>query len=351
MPQEKIRYARSRDGAKIAWIEAGKGAQTLLIAPNAQTNIADNWNDPIRAPMLKALCAQFRVVRFDDRGCGHSSRGVDYSLDKWADDIEAVANDAIGAEPFVLHGVSASYGAMAFAARAPERLSHLLIYGAKANGMRASGISQLIEWEDAQLTQQRLTWGTTDPALLASFFVHLANDLTLEEQRYIRDIEVWKVVDLKDYERQRRAYSEADCRPLLPAIKTPTLVGHSRGDKWADIALGRKIARAIPGAAMIEIESDNHALRERDGSLQAWMSAVTDFVYGARNSINPIAQLSARERDVLDGLCAGLTNDAIAARLGISEKTVRNHLTQVFEKLGVATRTQAVLAAMEARRG
>jgi len=58
-------------------------------------------------------------------------------------------------------------------------------------------------------------------------------------------------------------------------------------------------------------------------------------------------QLTERERDVLDLVAQGLTNGQIARRLSISEKTVRNHVSNIFTKLAVADRTQAVIRARE----
>ena len=51
---------------------------------------------------------------------------------------------------------------------------------------------------------------------------------------------------------------------------------------------------------------------------------------------------------MLDLLAVGLRNHAIAERLGLSEKTVRNHVSTVFSKLGVDSRVQAVVRAREA---
>jgi DNA-binding NarL/FixJ family response regulator len=55
--------------------------------------------------------------------------------------------------------------------------------------------------------------------------------------------------------------------------------------------------------------------------------------------------LTAREREVLQLVCEGLGNGDIARRLFISEKTVKVHVSHIFEKLGVETRVQAVLVA------
>lgn len=53
--------------------------------------------------------------------------------------------------------------------------------------------------------------------------------------------------------------------------------------------------------------------------------------------------LSAREREVLDLVATGLANKQIARRLGITERTVKGHLTSAFHRIGVADRTQAAL--------
>jgi DNA-binding CsgD family transcriptional regulator len=60
-----------------------------------------------------------------------------------------------------------------------------------------------------------------------------------------------------------------------------------------------------------------------------------------------IEELTARERDVLALVADGRPNREIAARLGVSEHTVKFHLASIFGKLAVSTRTQAVRRALE----
>jgi two-component system, NarL family, sensor histidine kinase DegS len=61
----------------------------------------------------------------------------------------------------------------------------------------------------------------------------------------------------------------------------------------------------------------------------------------------PIEPLTPRERQVLSGVTAGLTNKQVAVQLGISDRTVQFHLSNVLGKLGVASRTEAAVLALE----
>ncbi|WP_328999605.1 response regulator transcription factor [Kribbella sp. NBC_00709] len=70
-----------------------------------------------------------------------------------------------------------------------------------------------------------------------------------------------------------------------------------------------------------------------------------------RRSPGPETKLTDREQEVLDMVGAGLPNKTIARRLGISERTVKAHLTNVYQRLGVTDRTQAALWAQRQRRG
>lgn len=65
----------------------------------------------------------------------------------------------------------------------------------------------------------------------------------------------------------------------------------------------------------------------------------------------PLPELTDREVEVLGLVAAGLTNQAIARRLFLSEKTVRNHVSNIFAKLGVSDRAAAVARARDAGLG
>jgi DNA-binding NarL/FixJ family response regulator len=69
-----------------------------------------------------------------------------------------------------------------------------------------------------------------------------------------------------------------------------------------------------------------------------------------RRSPGPDTQLTVREQEVLEMIGDGLPNKTIARRLGISERTVKSHLTNIYQRLGVTDRTQAALWAQRQRR-
>jgi DNA-binding NarL/FixJ family response regulator len=111
---------------------------------------------------------------------------------------------------------------------------------------------------------------------------------------------------------------------------------------------GHFLASEIPGAEFVELESKNHVLLESEPAWQRFQEVVLEFTGRTpAGSSSVFAALSPREREILALLSDGLENRAIAERLSISEKTVRNHITNVYDKLGVWSRAQAVVFARD----
>lgn len=127
---------------------------------------------------------------------------------------------------------------------------------------------------------------------------------------------------------------------LLAQVRVPTLVLHARQDGVVPVEEGRLIAAGIADAEFVELESRNHVLLEDEPAWQRFCDVVLRFV-GASVS-HPLSALSERERQIVAALAEGRSNAEIAAALFISDKTVRNALTRIFEKLGVRSRTQAM---------
>lgn len=85
-----------------------------------------------------------------------------------------------------------------------------------------------------------------------------------------------------------------------------------------------------------------------ESQLAAWLLKATER-FGGAGADEPTVSLSPREMEILQCITRGMSNKAIAHRLGISHQTVKNHMTVILHKLNVADRTQAAVYAL--RRG
>src|SRR5688572_13002050 len=275
----------------------------------------------------------------------------DLSFERRVADLEELVAAAGASEPFILLGVSqgASVG-VAYCVRSPERVSHLVLYGGYGAGWAMRG-DPLEEREYRALTELiRLGWGRDHPAFVQAFTTRFVPEGTPEQVEWFNEL-------------CRRSASPAmaaallesrgavDVRHLLPRVTVPTLVLHARGDAVTPLAEGRRIATAIPGARFVELDSRNHILLEQEPAWRRFQDEVAEFtgIAAAATSADEgaFATLTAREREILALLCEGLSNAQIAQRLAISDKTVRNHLSHLFDKLGVWTRSQAIVFAHE----
>src|SRR5215203_1861357 len=132
--RQTIRFCTSPDGTRIASASIGSGPP-LVRAAHWLSHVEYDLQSPVWRPWLNELSREHCYVRYDQRGCGLSDREVaDLSLDAWVSDLESVV-DALGLKRFPLFGMSQG-GAVAicYAARQPERVSHLVFAGAYARG-------------------------------------------------------------------------------------------------------------------------------------------------------------------------------------------------------------------------
>ena len=146
------------------------------------------------------------------------------------------------------------------------------------------------------------------------------------------------------------ARAQVEVTDQLSRVRAPTLVIHARDDAVCPIQEGRILAAGIPGAQFIELESPNHVLLEGEPAWERFKEGVLDFMgleAPPAGEDPAFGALSPREREVLSLVTEGLSNAEIGERLSLSEKTVRNHLSSVFDKLGVWTRAQAMVFARD----
>ena len=334
---EEVRFLRF-SGSRVALAVSGEGPP-LVAAAWWVSHVERDWHDPAFRAFWGSLAADHALVRYDRPGTGLSDREIApaaFSLDHEVALLGAVM-DELGIERASLVGGSAGgCTAIAFAARYPERVDRLLLYGAYAHG--ASIAPRAVR--EALVTAVRAHWGLGS-RVLAEVFVG-TQDAEARE-RFVRD---------------QRASAEAetaaaalelayrfDVRALLEQVRAPTIVVHRRADRAVSYACGRDLARSIAGARFVTLEGDAHLPWVGD-----WMSvarALGSFLTGAR-SPDPAAAglLSRREREVLTLVAGGLSNREIAERITVSPHTVHRHVANIRHKLGSGSRAAAVAEAV-----
>jgi pimeloyl-ACP methyl ester carboxylesterase len=230
----------------------------LVKTSNWLNHLEHDWESPVWSPFLRRLAARFRLVRYDGRGNGLSDRDVaDISQAGFERDLEAVV-EAARLERFVLLALSQGVAAaVAFAARHPERVTRLILYGAYAQGRNRRGSQNDAVTAQTMLAMMQQGWGQPDSAFMRAFSSLYLSDASrvhiksfAEMQRLSTSGEIAA--------RLRVACDEIDILDLLPTITVPTLVIHARHDNVAPYEQGRLLAARIPGARLVTLESENH---------------------------------------------------------------------------------------------
>jgi pimeloyl-ACP methyl ester carboxylesterase/DNA-binding CsgD family transcriptional regulator len=345
---QRIRYVRTADGVQLAWAEAGTGP-VLIKAANWLTHLEYEWESPVWRHWIRFFSNHFRFVRHDERGCGMTDWNVgDLSFERWVEDLEAVVTAADLREPFALLGISqGAASCIAYAVKYPERVTQLVLYGAYARGTYRRGDPEKERLYRALIDLVRLRWGNDNPAFRQIFTSRFIPGATDDQIAWFNDL-CRKTTSPENAARLLEARARIDVTALLGKVRTPTLVLHSRDDDVIPISEGRILAAGIPDAQFIELDSKNHVLLETEPAWERFREEVLEFMghKGSSRGEDPaFATLSPREREVLSLITEGLGNAQIAERLSISEKTVRNHVSNLFDKLGVWTRAQAIVFA------
>jgi pimeloyl-ACP methyl ester carboxylesterase/DNA-binding CsgD family transcriptional regulator len=354
---QEIRFTTSADGVKLAYAISGAGPP-LVMSATWLTHLEHQWRSMAWRPWLEAFSAEHTVVRYDPRGCGLSDREVgDVPFETTVHDFECVV-EAAGFERFVLLGTCQGGPiAMEYAARHPERVSHLILYGTYSRGrLRRTDVPKQIEQAEVLLDVIKLGWGRENHAFLQVWAAQFQPGGTLEHLRS------WA-------EQQRRATSPEMAARLLRSvwnvdvtatashIKCPVLVLHAERDVVVPLEEGRALAGSIPNCRFVQLDSENHMPLADEPAWPRLLEEVRRFLgepvaaRGASGGVLPLGDLTPQERNVLEHIARGLDNAEIADSLGLSEKTVRNHITRIFDKIGVEHRYQAIVRARDAGLG
>lgn len=343
-----VRYVRTADGARLAWGELGEGPPVIKAA-NWLTHLEYERESPVWAHWISFFSEQFRFIRYDERGCGLSAGAeAEFSLDRRVADFEAVIDAAGVTEPLTLLGISQGAATcVAYAVRHPERVARLILYGGYARGFAHSRSDAVrTEW-NAIIDLARVSWARDNPAFRGVFTGQFIPDGTPEQLEWLN--ELCRRSSTGPVAAQvLRACGDIDVVDLLPRVQAPTMVLHASRDAVVPVQSGRRLASEIPGAEFVQLESRNHVLLREEPAWTRFREAVLRFTgRGAAADDEAFRSLSQRQREILSLLADGLSNAAIAERLEISEKTVRNQVSGLFDKLGVWTRAQAIVFARD----
>ena len=345
---QRIRYVRTTDGVQLAWADAGTGP-VLFKAANWLTHLEYEWESPVWRHWIHFFSDHFRFIRYDERGCGMTDLNVgDLSLERWVEDLETVIEAADVREPFALLGISQGGPiCVAYAVKHPERVSHLILYGAYARGAFRRGDPDRESFYRAMIELVRLEWGSDNPTFRQVFTSRFIPGGTDEQLGWFNDL-CRKTLTPEIAAQLLESRGMLEVTELLGKVRTPTLVLHARGEVVAPIAEGHILAAGIPGAQFVELDSKNHILLESEPAWKRFCDEVLEFMQLKRSTAgedHAFDLLTSREREVLSLMTEGLSNAQIGERLSISEKTVRNHVSNLFDKLGVWTRAQAIVFA------
>jgi pimeloyl-ACP methyl ester carboxylesterase len=275
---QDIRLFRTKDGTTIAYSISGNGPY-MVKAANWMSHLEYDYLSPVWRHWWMDLSKHYSLVRYDERGCGLSDWDVkNFCFDAWVEDLEEVV-DIMGLHKFVLLGISQGASvAVAYAARHPEKVSHLILYGGFAQGHRvaASGPEDI---EELDLLEDliRVGWGRAHPAFRQTFSSLFIPEGTTEQFRHLNELQRISTSP-ENAQKFFHAFHQVDVVDLAGQIKAPTMVLHARNDAGIPFKQGRFLASCIRGAKFVPLESNNHILIEGEPAWDRFMQEVTAFL-------------------------------------------------------------------------
>ena len=255
---QDIRFCRTSDGVSIAYSAAGAGPVVVRVLSHF-THLEMEWEWPDLRRFWEHLAEQHTVVRYDGRGMGLSDpHTTEFTEDTRQRDLEAVL-DAVGAQTVALLGISeGGWTAATYAVSHPQRVTHLILYGAYCRGAQARP-GYDAEEDRALVTLIRKGWGRDTPAFrqvfTSQFFRADANPGLIAHFNELQRVSANAETAARYYE---SCHQRGDGRELFRQVRVPTLVIHCRDDLAVSAEEGRLLASTVPGAQLVLLPSGTH---------------------------------------------------------------------------------------------
>ena len=276
--EQRIRICTTPDGTRLAYAVSGSGPP-LVKAANWMTHLDYDWESPVWRHWNADLSRRRTLVRYDERGCGLSDWEVDrFTFDAWVDDLASVV-DAMGLDRFPLLGISQGGAvAIAYAVRHPERVSHLVLWGAYPRGRLVRAVTEEERREaDLHLELARVGWGTGDSTFRQVFTSQFMPDGTKEQWEAFNELQR-RTCSPDNAVRFMEVFAAIDVTDLAPLVRCPTLVLHSRSELRVPMSNAREIAALIPHSQLVLLESRNHILMETEPAWARFVTEVDSFL-------------------------------------------------------------------------
>jgi len=333
----QVKFFRASSGARIAYAVEGCGPPVVLL-PAWSSHLELFWELEGFRRLCDGLTAEHTVVMYDRWGTGLSDRHrSDMSHEA---DVEVLADLVAHLRLRRLALFGQSHGAAkaaGFAAANPRAVSHLVLFGMTETGdvtearWAAMRSLMLADWEVGSLAIASVLLAGAGEAEIAAF-ARLWRACTSAEV----------AVALNDAARTHDMTAE------FRNIRVPTLVVSRRGDPLLSPERSRQTAAGIPGAELVILDGAAHLTH--DGDVDAVVQVVLEFLHrGQRRRTDAAggvrgaaAALTEREREVLDLVAGGMSNREISEHLVLSVRTVERHTLNIYAKLGVRGRAEAV---------
>ena len=266
--EPRIQYAHAADGVNLAYWTSGKGIPIVGMPTMPWSHLELEWQIPEFRRFYERILQNNSLIRYDNRGSGLSDRDVtDYSLDAHVGDLDAVVR-ALGLERFALLApLHMGLVAIAFAARQPERVSHLMLW---------CSFARVSDYSASPVTQALAAMRDKDFELYTETVSHAALGWTEAESALQFAALMRNCADQEAVNTMFEAMGDWDVSGLLAQVKSPTLVLHRRQVNFPGVETSKSLASTIPGARLSLLEGTSLAIFL--GDMEAVVSSIEEFV-------------------------------------------------------------------------